>query len=124
MMFDAQQWLDEVIRVNDFTGEHETPRHRRLCYLLVCNGCNMHVGGWGFMSLDGPGGHQSGLNQEEAHELMHYAAFMSGIEAAGRSIYKELAIHLEAYIAEFKALEAQEASRVIREQKGVDDEPL
>lgn len=68
----------------------------------------MTVSGWGFISNSGPGGHQVGFDQEEALEFIHYAGFMSGVEAAGDSVYKELAVHLEAYIAEFKAKELPE----------------
>lgn len=73
--FDINAWLN-----SDYNGK---PFHERLCFLVVANG-GFNVSGWGFISHGG--GHQQGLEQDDALELITVSAFMRGLEAAGVNV--------------------------------------
>jgi hypothetical protein len=75
-----------------------TARHRRLCFLITANG-GLQVHQWGFLSFGD--GHQRGLEQDDALELMQWSAFMDGLEAAGVEILDALRPYFEAYQTEF-----------------------
>ena len=55
----------------------QRPNWQRIFFLERAN-CGFRVGGWGFISNDNEG-HQSGLFQEEALELMQASAFIFGM---------------------------------------------
>lgn len=91
-MFDTQAWLNEPLKDG-------APRHKRLCFLITANG-GLQVRGWGFIGYGN--GHQSGLEQEDALELMQWSAFMDGLEAADVEVLAALRPYFEAYQAEFE----------------------
>ena len=91
-MIDTQAWLNEPLQNGEL-------RYKRLCFLITANG-GLSVSGWGFLSFGD--GHQRGLEQDEALELMQWGAFMNGLEAAGVKILADLRPYLEAYQAVYE----------------------
>jgi len=79
MSFDVNAWLDEMIG----PPESPVPRHQRICFLILANG-GPEVHRYGVISHFG--GHQHGLEQEEAIELISVNSFMGGLAAAGVDI--------------------------------------
>ncbi|MFA7269954.1 MAG: hypothetical protein WC073_11465 [Sterolibacterium sp.] len=89
-MFNLQEWLNEPT--------HEgLPRHERICFLLEANG-GPNVRQWGITSFGG--GHQRGLDQDDALELMQATAFLSGLEAMGAPVAEVLYPLITAYRAQ------------------------
>lgn len=76
MTFDLAAWLAEPV-----DGKPQTTRADHLCYLLYANG-GWQVRGWGVLSWTA-GGHQQGLEQDEAIALIAYGGFVQGLVAAG-----------------------------------------
>lgn len=88
-MFDAKAWLEESLATGYL-------RHERICFLVTANG-GFNVFGWGFISsVDG---HQRGLDQNDALDLMTISAFMKGLEAAGVKVFDTLKPYFDAYQA-------------------------
>lgn len=82
-MFDPLAWLNEAVEFPasiDATADCG-PRYLRICYLLFCNGGNLAVRGWGIVGSYSSG-HQLGLRQAEAFELLQIVSFTAGLEAA------------------------------------------
>jgi hypothetical protein len=105
MMLNPQEWLNEVVEHETWQGVERMPRHRRLCFLVYANGgFGMH--GWGYLSFT-DGGHQSGLEQEDAMALMQYNAYMTGAADAGVNIFDAFKPYWDAYNAEWSAKEPQ-----------------
>lgn len=88
-MIDIDEWLNEPL-------ENGQPRHERICYLITANGGNI-VRQWGFLSWRN--GHQVGLEQNEAIELIQYDAFIRGLSWADVPIVERIAQHMDAYKA-------------------------
>lgn len=81
--FDFNAWLNEPIDVQEIDGSVvKKPRHERICWLVLCNG-GFGVSGWGVTDNAGPGGHQRGLDQADALDLLQTASFLLGLGAAG-----------------------------------------
>lgn len=76
-----QEWWDAPvdIKVNDGYGPRFTRRGDHICWLVRTNG-SLTVRGWGF--IDNEGGHQRGLMQRDAIDLIAYAGFIDGYVAA------------------------------------------
>ena len=89
MMFNLQEWLNELT----WDG---LPRHERICFLLEANG-GPTVHGWGFISHGV--GHQRGLEQDDALELMQVMAFLNGLDAMGARVGETLDPLIAAYRA-------------------------
>lgn len=89
-LFSTDAWLNEPLKDG-------TPRHKRLCFLITANG-GLQVRGWGVLSFGD--GHQRGLEQDDALELMQWSAFMDGLEAAGVEVLTALRPYFESYQAE------------------------
>lgn len=87
-MFDVDKWLNE-----DCEGE---PRHKRICFLIVANGGKFNVRGWGLVSHYS--GHQIGLDQNQAFELLLIGSYISGLSDAGVPVVKKLGKYYEAYL--------------------------
>lgn len=82
MPFNLHGWLTEEIEWRDALGNTiRGPRHLRLCWLTFANG-GPQIRGWGVISSF-PNGHQQGLDQNDALELMQLYAFVNGLAAAG-----------------------------------------
>ena len=86
-MFDVKEWLEELL-------ESGQPRHERLSFLVTANR-GLEVSSWGFLSHYR--GHQSGLEQEEALELLQYSAFLEGLACAGVEIYAPFKSYFDKY---------------------------
>ena len=100
-MFNATEWLEEEITVSHECGGEETmPRHRRLAFLVYANG-GFTVRGWGFLSWNG--GHQSGLEQDDALALMELGAYMYGATDAGVDLFEAFKPYFDAYVAAVQA---------------------
>jgi hypothetical protein len=103
-MFDPQAWLNDTLP----DGQ---PRHRRLCFLVTANR-GFSVGGWGIIAYGG--GHQEGLDQGDALDLMQYSAFIHGLECAGVDFRSAFLPYLTAYQAELAgAAEKPEANNML-----------
>lgn len=82
MTFDIKAWLNQPVKVTGMLGSvTEVPRHQRLCFLLVCNR-GFRVTRWGAIGTN-RGGHQEGLTQSEALDLIFQDGFHEGLCAAG-----------------------------------------
>lgn len=90
-MFDVHQWLNEPLK-------NGMPRRERLLYLLEANG-GPRVHQWGYISYGA--GHQRGLEQDEALELMQYDGFIQGVEACGVDFWGQLRPYVDSYRARF-----------------------
>ena len=88
-MFNLQEWLNEPAREG-------LPRHERICFLLEANG-GPNVYQWGVLSFGD--GHQRGLEQDDALELVQVTAFLSGLEAMGAPVAETLDPLIAAYRA-------------------------
>lgn len=88
-MINIDEWLNQPL-------ENGQPRHERICYLIVANGGTI-VRQWGFISWNN--GHQQGLEEGEAIELIQYDAFMRGLAWADVPIIARLTEHMDAYKA-------------------------
>jgi hypothetical protein len=100
--FDPQGWLLEDV------GEGQ-PRHDRLCFLLVANN-GFRVHGWGVLSWR-DGGHQCGLEQNDAIELMRYESFIDGLHAGGVDVLTPFDPYYKKYLERFKIVpDNQEAA--------------
>ncbi len=75
--FDVDAWLNQDLPSGQLL-------HQRLSFLVTANG-GFSVRGWGILSYGG--GHQRGLEQDDALELIQWAAFLDGLAAAGVSIH-------------------------------------
>lgn len=75
MTFDVNEWLSQ-----DIDGQ---PLHERLCFLIYAND-GLTVTRWGCLSFS-KGGHQSGLEQSDALNLIYWGGFIDGFEATGVS---------------------------------------
>jgi len=73
-----QQWLDSPL----YKGKERPLVGERLAELFAVNGYRFHVGGWGFTGGDGLYG-RTGLEQEEALELIHLQGVLTGFTLAG-----------------------------------------
>jgi len=105
-MLNLQEWLNESTRDG-------LPRHERICFLLEANsGPNVHQ--WGILSYGD--GHQRGLEQDDALELMQVTAFLSGLEAMGAPVGETLAPLIYAYRARHERpnVEVTGAARLYR----------
>lgn len=70
--------------------------HERISFLVVCNGGSVRVSGWGFLSHNN--GHQVGLEQNEALELIYLEGFISGLELIGVNVYEYHKPYFEDYL--------------------------
>lgn len=95
-MINLDDWLNELGR------DGQTPRHQRLCFLIMANG-GLRVGGWGIICHDGSG-HQRGLEQDDALELMQAVAFMMGLDAADVPVFERLKPYMDSYQAALDAV--------------------
>lgn len=86
------KWLNEVIphepRWID-TSEKQAPRKTRLAYLFFSNGASFDISGWGFLGTH-PNGHPSGLEQQDALELLGCSGVLLGFELCGVNVQAEL----------------------------------
>ncbi len=71
--FDVHGWLNQTLTSGQIL-------HRRLSFLVTANG-GFDVRGWGCISSGN--GHQQGLEQNDALELIYWDGFISGLVAAG-----------------------------------------
>jgi len=78
-MINVAEWLAEDVTFRTWNDEVTTSRGLRIADLVWRNG-GFIVGGWGIISGCGQG---CGLDQDDAMELMYYAPFMEGLQAAG-----------------------------------------
>lgn len=92
MTFNLEAWLDKML-------ENGQRRHERLAFLITANGGAV-VRGWGMISFR-EGGHQSGLDLDDALELIKVAAFFQGLGAAGVDVASVFTPRLNAYRARF-----------------------
>lgn len=86
-MINPEEWLNQ-----NFEGK---PRHERICFLIVANG-GLTVHQWGFLSHRG--GHQCGLEQKDAIDLIEIRAFMDGATAAGVDLFAALKPYYDSYV--------------------------
>ncbi len=101
-MFDIDQWLNETMTIRDriLDADLTMPRHERLCFLVMANG-GFVVRGWGTIDNGGPGGHQRGLEQDDALDLMRIGEFLNGLETAGVDWSAKLRPVFDAYRERF-----------------------
>ena len=101
VVFDPEEWLNITVSAKG------TPKlYDYLSFLVVCNG-GFRVTCWGTTSFGN--GHQQGLEQVEALDLMQYAAFIDGLEAGGVPIHQHFKPYFDAYCAKnLKKIEEQE----------------
>ena len=97
--------LDEWLQVKTEHTESELsaptriPRYQRMAFLFFCNGASFKVNGWGYIGYSG-GPFRQGLDQDEALELIEYAAFLQGVEFCGVDVTAKLMPLFDAYLKE------------------------
>ena len=101
--FDVDAWLNEPVTVTNriLDARADMPRHQRICFLLMANG-GFDVHGWGTISYGGPGGHQQGLEMNDAIELIQVASFLAGVRATGIDWNAVLLPYFTAYVERWK----------------------
>lgn len=85
----VREWLDK-------TSIRGTPMRERLSYLLACNGGKLTVTSWGFIGCN-DAGHQVGLEQDEALELIYLSGFIDGLAMVGVDVFE----HHKKYFHEY-----------------------
>lgn len=102
MTFDTHAWLNEEITVNDpYEAPEKMPRHQRLCYLMTANG-GPDVRSWGFLGSNK--GHPTGLEQNQALELIAFSSYMRGLDDGGvPEIWQDFDPYVKAYLAKIEA---------------------
>lgn len=99
-MFDLNAWLNETVTVQD---EHQEPKQvtrlERVCFLLFANGGSFNVSSWGIIST--LNGHQIGLEQDQALDLLFYSGVFEGLHLAGVDFMSTLKPKFDEYIKRF-----------------------
>ncbi len=98
-----EQWLDEEVDARTFLGATmRVKRWQRLLWLVACNGGSWQVHSWGCIGGGDP--FQSGLEQNDAIELMRSEAFIEGASAVvGSSIFDYLFPTFEKFVKDVEA---------------------
>lgn len=90
--FDIEKWLNAPL-------QNGQPRYRRIAFLVVANG-GFDVRQWGIISYGS--GHQQGLDQNDALELLQWSAYMDGISACGIDVHSAFWPKYQAYRSEIE----------------------
>jgi len=101
-------WLDTGVTIQRWNSSASMRRIERLAELIAVNAGSMRVRGWGCIGGgDGPYG-RTGLDQDEAMELMSWEGFMAAVELLDPAWGLEIEQEVEAiWIAE-KAKRAEQ----------------
>jgi len=92
----VKQWFEEeTIAHIPYSEPKKLPRHQRLSYLIAANG-GPNVKGWGVLSSHN--GHQMGLEQSEAIELIQLNAFILGLDFLGVDTGKIFKPYFDQYV--------------------------